>query len=73
MCATPWQHTEEEFMFSALNMIYAYNLKAVFSSLAFLNFGCPFVVTACTHSHMSLKSGGLQPPPPSLLPTPLNS
>ena len=46
----------------------AYKLKAVFCSLAFLNFGHPFVVTACTHSNMSLKSGGLQHPP---LSTPL--
>ena len=36
----------------------AYNLKAVFSSHAFLNFGRHFVVTACTHSNISLKSGG---------------
>ena len=43
-----------------------YNLKAVSFSLAFLKFGCPFAVTACTHSNMSLKSGGAPP-----LPTPL--
>ena len=42
----------------------AYNLKAVFSSLAFLNFGRPFAVTACTHSNMSLKSGGASAPQP---------
>ena len=36
----------------------AYNLKAVFSSHAFLNFGRLFVVTACTYSKMSLKFGG---------------
>ena len=42
----------------------AYNLKAVFSSLTFLNFGRPFVVTACTHSNMSLKSGGASAPQP---------
>ena len=44
-----------------------YNLKVVFSSLVFLNFGCPFTVTAC--NNMSLKSwggggGGGYPPPP---------
>ena len=41
----------------------AYNLKAVFPSR---------LVTACTHSNMSLKSGkgGLQPPLPP--PTPLH-
>ena len=33
------------------------NLKAVFSSLAFLNVGCPFAVTART-KNMSLKSWG---------------
>ena len=42
----------------------AYNLKAVFSSPAFLNFGCPFAVNACTHSNMSLKG----PLPPCLHP-----
>ena len=31
-----------------------YNLKVVFSSLVFQNFGCPFTVTAC--NNMSLKS-----------------
>ena len=37
----------------------AYNLKAVYSSLVFpIHFGCPFAVTACTHSNMSLRSGG---------------
>ena len=36
----------------------AYNLKAFFSSLAFLSFGRPFAVTVFTHSNMSLKSGG---------------
>ena len=40
----------------------AYNLKAFFfSSLVFfviIHFGHPFVVTACTHSNMSLKFGG---------------
>ena len=41
----------------------AYNLKAVFFSLAFLNFGHPFAVTACTHSNMTLKSGGGFNPP----------
>ena len=35
----------------------------LFSFLAFPNFGCPFAVTACKYSNMSLKSGGLQPPP----------
>ena len=50
-----------------------YNLKAVFFFLSFFsNFGHPFAVTACTHSNMSLKSGGggLQPPP---IPTPLHN
>ena len=60
----------------------AYNLKAVFSSHTFLNFGRLFVVTTCTHSNMSLKSGGRGgmasvPPapllPPPSLPTPLGS
>ena len=43
-----------------------YNLKVVFSSLVFLNFGCPFTVTAC--NNMSLKSwgGGVGYPPPPL-------
>ena len=48
----------------------AYNLKAVFfhSGFPIINFGCPFVVTASTHSNMNLKSGGwvLQPPCASL-------
>ena len=54
----------------------AYYLKAVFSSLAFLNFGRLFVVTAC---NISSKSGGgaSVPPapllPPPSLPTPLGS
>ena len=43
-----------------------YNLKAVFSSLAFLKFGRPFSVTACTHSNMSLKSEGASATPPLL-------
>ena len=48
----------------------AYNLKTVFSSLAFLKFGHPFAITTCTLSNMSLKSEmggrGLQPPQPPL-------
>ena len=40
----------------------AYNLKAIFFPLLFffviIHFGHPFVVTACTHSNMSLKLGG---------------
>ena len=42
----------------------AYNLKAAFSSFAFLNFGHPFAVTACTHNNMSLKSGAASALPP---------
>ena len=42
--------------------------KLFFFSLGFLHFGRPFAVTACTHSNLSLKSGGLQPPlPPTCL------
>ena len=54
----------------------AYDMKAVLFPLVCLNFGCPFAVTACTHSNMSLKcgggGGGTSAPQVSPLPTPLS-
>ena len=51
--------------FKPLIFVYVTLLITFFSSLAFLNFGRPFAVTACTHNNMSLKIWG-EP-----LPTPL--